>query len=252
MLYKYVGAENGADAVRLLQCFVENHTFKASAPSTFNDPFEFTLAIDFDANPVTVRERYFADNPHACVADYDEWLKTFENSKWSVHQETRAELLGTFGVLCLSAVEDNHLMWSHYASNHRGFCVGIDEQELLKVKEVCGHGYVGYHHKLPVFRYYFDDPIQFFQKSIASKSHLWAYEREYRVITKESGIFELPPSAIQQVVLGCRAYKEVLDYARARCSLTENVWFQMCENFSEYSLSKLPLTENVVRMSSFF
>jgi len=38
-----------------------------------------------------------------------------------------------FGIVSLSAVPDNKLMWSHYASAHTGFCVGLDSQKIMDV-----------------------------------------------------------------------------------------------------------------------
>lgn len=36
------------------------------------------------------------------------------------------------GILSLSAVRDQTLMWSHYADGHRGFCIGFNSQKLLR------------------------------------------------------------------------------------------------------------------------
>src|ERR1035438_1500691 len=60
MLYKYVGAENGKQALEVLKYFCEAYTLKASEPTSFNDPFEFKIVADFEAtpaesNPKTVR-----------------------------------------------------------------------------------------------------------------------------------------------------------------------------------------------------
>ncbi len=41
-------------------------------------------------------------------------------------QETRAELMKKFGVLCFSRGWRNPVMWSHYADRHRGICLAFD------------------------------------------------------------------------------------------------------------------------------
>jgi hypothetical protein len=51
MLYKYVGAENGKQALEVLKYFCEAYTLKASEPTSFNDPFEFKIVADFEATP---------------------------------------------------------------------------------------------------------------------------------------------------------------------------------------------------------
>lgn len=252
MLYKYVGAATGTGAIELLKCFTDKNTFKASEPATFNDPFEFKIAINFDADEPTVRRRYFLDNPEASKESYDTWFSTFDKSKWWVTQQTRATLLSQVGVICLSEVDDNHLMWSHYAANHQGFCVAIDERQITSVEGVLGHGKVRYRSDAPVFRFYFDDPGEFAAKALACKSHLWEYEREYRILMNKSGIVSVPRTAIQQIILGCRAYQELRMYANEHCDSRRDFWFQMCEDFAKYTIHKEPIVKNLATMSSFF
>lgn len=253
MLFKYIGGSSGEDALQILKCFCERHTFRASQPTTFNDPFEFKVAVDLDADEDTMCKRFFLDRRGTSDAEYQEWRRQdAKGTGWWITQETRKEVLARFGVFCLSAVDDNHLMWSHYAANHRGFCVGIDEEKLKDIKGVYGHGPVRYQKSAPKFRYYFDSPEDFEKSLFGCKSSLWAYEREYRFIFDRSGTFDFPVRALKQVILGCRAYTELRTYANEHCEKGDLDFFQMREDFNGYRLKKEPVRKNVTLMTSFF
>src|SRR5262245_61644455 len=94
MLFKYVGETDGEKALQILKYFCEDCTFKASDPTTFNDPFEFKIAIDFEADEDTVRQRFFLDNQDASTSQYEEWFRTLRgpSTRWWVVQETRRKL----------------------------------------------------------------------------------------------------------------------------------------------------------------
>src|SRR5690606_30082346 len=66
----------------------------ASLPSTFNDPFEFKYS-QVGVNPLTDEVDYLLDQ------------------------------ISSFKVVCFTLDPLNILMWSHYASNHEGMCLGF-------------------------------------------------------------------------------------------------------------------------------
>lgn len=163
-----------------------------------------------------------------------------------VTQETRKHMLSRFGVFCLSALDANHLMWSHYASNHQGFCVGIDESQLQEIQGVVGHGFVAYQEAAPSFRYYLDPPELFDIRVFGCKSSLWAYEREYRFVFDRKGILDFPRTALKQ------AHQELRSYANMHCEEDDPEFYQMCEDFNAYRLNKERIRKNMTIMSSFF
>ena len=94
-----------------------------------------------------------------------------------------------------------------------------------------------------------------FEKRVfGCKSSLWAYEQEYRLILDRSGIFGFPRTALQQVILGCRAYPELKAYANQYADPTVNQFgfYQMCEDLHAYRLKKLPISRDTTLMSSLF
>jgi len=253
MLFKYISGKNGAEALEILKCFCEKYTLRASEPTSFNDPFEFKVVVDFEAYEDTIRKAYFRNKSDSPEEEYESWRRHHTKEEWWLVQKTRKELLSRFGVCCLSEVDDNHLMWSHYASEHQGFCVGFDETQLLDGLEgVTGHGPVKYQKNAPKFKYYFDPPQRFDRSAVACKSSLWKYEREHRIVFRCSGIISFPPAALKQIILGCRAYMELRNYADSKCEVAGPEYFQMCEDFRAYRLSKERIKKNVTIMSSFF
>src|SRR6185312_731811 len=253
MLYKYVGAQSGEESLKLLQSFCERYMLKASEPSTLNDPFELKIAINFEADEETMRDRFFQDRKDTSEEAYKNWRHHHtEQSQWWIKQETRKELLSRFGVICVAAAEDNFLMWSHYGKNHTGFCVGFDESQLTGINGLLSSDFVKYSEKVPLFRFYLDPPDLFGRLVFGSKSKCRAYEHEYRFVFDHSGLVKFPRSALKEIILGCRAHYQLRTYAHANCDRDEVRFFQMCEDFQEYRLDKQIVVRDTWPMSSFF
>jgi hypothetical protein len=143
---------------------------------------------------------FFEHKKDASEAEYESWRRDHTKDEWWVTQEMRKDLVARFGVCCLSEVDDNHLMWSHYASDHQGFCVGLDETQLDGLQGLIGQGPVKYQSDAPRFRYYIDPPQLLEKQVFACKSKLWEYEREYRIGFNWSGIVPFPKAALKQII----------------------------------------------------
>ncbi len=146
--------------------FFEDLSVRFSRPDTFNDVFDINWSIP----DKTGRRDLFA-------------------------------LRNTLGVFCTTSDPTNHLMWVHYAEEHKGFAIGFNSNaalfsdggaELRKVqydpppttlvppaRELC----------------WFKDPH-------------WNYEKEWRCIRnftlKDSRDIGLEPEAIHEIVLGAK------------------------------------------------
>jgi hypothetical protein len=129
------------------------------------------------------------------------------------------------GVLCLSEVRDSLLMWGHYTDNHRGFVVGFDSEHSFFSKRKTGTDELGflrqvqYQGQRPAAVLTDTSSLVWFQ----TKSEEWAYEKEWRIIRSlrearsriEVGVFpvflfEFPPDAVLQIVVGLRATSSLL------------------------------------------
>lgn len=127
-----------------------------------------------------------------------------------------ADINNKVGILCLSATPAHHLMWAHYASAHRGFCIGFDST----------HPYFS-RRRSPLDDCYhlrqvtYETPRRT-HPSLANmtaadfflvKGIDWAYEQEWRLLAPledatslvgDLALFSFPSSAVSEVVLGQR------------------------------------------------
>jgi len=113
-LYKYMSLEGGYG---FLEDIIRDNTIKYGAPNEFNDPFECMSRIGV-SNLDTVRESLnqitginYATG--AVLRAYDEIVNYSLNSY-------RSTELAKYGILCLSSIWEDILMWAHYADDHRG------------------------------------------------------------------------------------------------------------------------------------
>ena len=133
------------------------------------------------------------------------------------------------GILSFSAVNDDTLMWAHYADGHRGFCVGFDTQKLRSFcKKVEDKGIliwfdkINYHEKLPQI-----DPYKMTDQELVitmtySKSARWSYEEEYRLMCADRPdyLIKIDPNIISHVLLGSSCSEDnrlaVIDILKSR------------------------------------
>jgi Protein of unknown function (DUF2971) len=253
MLFRYIGAKNGIEAKKILQFFCEDHTMRVSNPTSFNDPHEFKVNIDFDATDAIRRQRFLADNPGSPTEDFVDWERGLtEQFFLSLRQTTRAKVLDQSGVVCLSDRGEDPLMWSHYASHHQGFCVGFDETLAEKFDDVVGAGFVNYVDRAPLFRYFSDPPEEFERYILSYKSSVWKHEHEYRIVFNKQGIRAFPSSALLEITLGCQAFPELVQFAQERCEEQPLQFWQMCEDLNSYRFFKTVMTKGAWPMSSHF
>jgi Protein of unknown function (DUF2971) len=95
-------------------------------------------------------------------------------AKW--HEELPKLISQHFGILCFSEPHDSHLMWAHYASEHRGFVIEADTQaddfqQLGQLRKV------EYLPQPPVY-----DAAVGARGFWRQKLDHWAYEREWRIV----------------------------------------------------------------------
>lgn len=113
---------------------------------------------------------------------------------------------------CFSAVADNVLMFSHYADNHGGLCIGFNARQLLRSlteKNQPLHADlrpVWYFSKMPLLSHISQPAL-----CATCKHDIWSYEQEFRIFMANgsslapSGLFAFDRGAITEVICGCKA-----------------------------------------------
>ena len=114
----------------------------------------------------------------------------------------REKITEQIGVLCLSSVENDILMWSHYADSHRGICLQFDGyfEFFANTQEV---KYPPVRPRINPFR---QSKLEMTEAALLTKAEHWQYEKEWRLIqyTKGPGVYRFPPEALTGVILGAQ------------------------------------------------
>ena len=138
-----------------------------SAPKNFNDPFELSAKVNISSSPLlgtlSSKER-------------DEVLRIFRLRPPTALSEEWKEKVG---ILCLSEDPANILMWSHYANNHAGICIGFDTD----YKPFSSANPVSYSDERPTAEFN-SAPEKLLSRVLLTKSKHWSYEREWRSIKR--------------------------------------------------------------------
>lgn len=207
MLYKYLPVDESFTSPEKPGSLsvIRQGTLKYSSPIAFNDPFDCRPDIDLEAlfksilaiQPVSPLEVLQGANPQA-----------YWDGDWLYQQYIPA-----FGVCCFSKTPNDILMWSHYASHHKGIVAAFQEPTKVHISSEdirlnLAATPVEYAHQKPLITR-FDRYIE--RKLILTKALHWAYEKESRVVLvppvynrlkPEHGIHAYQRSLLQSVIVG--------------------------------------------------
>jgi len=194
-LYKYQPISDYA-----LQNLEKNQLW-ASHPSTFNDPFEF---------------------------------KFNQIGKNTAHNEVDKLIneLEQFKVICLSEEPLNILMWSHYAAQHKGMCIGFTN-ELVTYPVI-------YSDDFPqIDLTNSDDVIRGLQmlKVINSKSSAWSYEKERRIALVPNSPSEVRyPGKLCMIAFGVNTPQSDIEKVKAIVDRKDVKYYKCGFELNQYKL----------------
>jgi hypothetical protein len=166
------------------------------------------------------------NDPFDCQVEHERMLESFlEKNNLTNRNKIKDEInrkLNTIGVCSFSRARKNQLMWSHYADEHKGFCIGFREDlfyphpQLLNPIDVKYQGEHPFHSKsFPHHKYngnHLDDIVAFFIKeAIGTKYTYWKYERERRIVRDKSGAHKFEAKQVVSVAFGLKMETEHKD-----------------------------------------
>ena len=107
----------------------------------------------------------------------------------------------------MSQIKDNILMWSHYANQHKGFCIGFVRKNDNLLGDITNTQPVEYDCNYPEV-----DPLDengnydhtMFTKMLFTKAKDWEYEKEWRLVYDEGDREEPLPADISSIIFGLR------------------------------------------------
>lgn len=131
----------------------------------------------------------------------------------SAEDYARRGQIDSKGILCLTASPTNILMWSHYADNHNGCCLEFSTTtRIFKDAEP-----VDYAPEYPKVRYLdsFGKPDIHARLTLRTKSILWSYEEEWRVLSsKGPDLYKYDKDSLTGVICGYWMKPENADLIR--------------------------------------
>ncbi|HXQ37613.1 MAG TPA: DUF2971 domain-containing protein [Anaerolineales bacterium] len=248
-LFKYISPER-IDIIRNLE-------IRFTQPDALNDPFELQPHFDsliaeadvlenFSESPVDLRPmvkqayelfpqlqaipldfamRYveeFMSTEEARQATAEGlriFLKSMRDGAVEVRQAIHHAFNENVGLLSLSEIADNELMWAHYADSHRGLVLGFDEKHTFFNRRRTENDEFYFVRKV---RYSDDPPVSLAtidgDALLITKGTRWSYEREWRMLvplrdatrsvpiaSDTVHLFAFPPDALRGVILGAKA-----------------------------------------------
>jgi hypothetical protein len=257
-VYKYGTAER-------LDVLIKGR-IRFTPPNALNDPFELRPHFDnIIPEPELLEKLESVDLRPALTKVYEKlpaaqkslmsldmllemvnfWLKTEEGRQtfWQTigmgmgtlrdltpgFREKVAEGLGSrIGILSVSQVATDPLMWAHYADSHRGIVIGLDDGDDFFNRRRSSDD-----------EFYWLRPVHYRDPKagltlrdldgvevLARKGPQWSYEKELRVLAPLSDaaevielstgpihLFDIPPSAITELILGARSTAAVREAA---------------------------------------
>ena len=177
-----------------------NRTLWFAGPRTLNDPFECQLTYK-----------------NALEATWSKF-KVSEESKKDIDNTLKKYLMEA-GICSFSRTRKNQLMWSHYADEHKGFCIGFNQKTLVATSERFFTIEVDYQSELPYkkiierlgrFEQFrgnsnVNDVVSDILYSIiGTKYSNWTYEKETRLVRHSHGPLAFTPKAINSIAFGLR------------------------------------------------
>ncbi len=160
------------------------------------------------------------------------------------------------GILSLSKLRDNPLMWAHYCQEHKGFVVGfdtshsffdrrLDDQDVFRsLKPVT---YITGRPSKYLADYSPDEAIK---DLLCTKSEDWEYEAEWRMIIAGvssmtqygvPGLDAIPVDAVREVYLGVKADQKLKNCAASFCREHAVKIYQMELHETDYTLQAVQI-----------
>lgn len=194
---------------------------------SFNDPFDCQLPRGWDSKTneeiLSYLEKRHSDDREGLLK-IERHLETDRNGYLNSLNEADIKMTDSqTGVFCLSSNPTNSLLWAHYATGHRGYCIGYDTNKTVEfMRSYCdarnltfGLINVEYRVELPELDPFLEDDEEWFFQRYRYKANEWSYEKEYRIILmkqedlqKNDREVDITVECLAEIVLGSRIGEE--------------------------------------------
>jgi len=214
VLYKY--KDVSGDAITHVEDMLRNNRLWFSSPLMFNDPFDCQCVYDIGSTreEVVLSKTKFLVRKGATFSDalaqaeqdiprLQSELEEWQRQRIAGHSHRVANT----GILCLTSVCNNPIMWTHYAKGHAGICIvfqlcGVREDSRLDF--FAGAQPVKYIDRCPLINFVRDDWVESARKVFLTKATPYRYEAEWRIVRYDDGpgLKPIPKGIVSGVILG--------------------------------------------------
>lgn len=196
-LYRYISLNSNDKIERFFKLLNENKLY-FSSPIVFNDPYDSKVNFAdcseqdiLDVAKLFYKKRHTSSTHEDCQ-DFAQYLRElkpeFLDGKQlrAKEKEVIERGLNNSGVVCLSEINDDILMWSHYADAHKGICLVFDKEIIANDKRFILRkiNYRDDNRLIPCKEFYeiFGKGYEIYDLLLLTKSLHWKYEREWRIL----------------------------------------------------------------------
>lgn len=183
-----------------------------NSPRNFNDPFDCNMALEVSApyvDELPFIKTFLLEETNGTDGQVEiEKMSESEIAAMGIvmarkyMEDRKAWAFDSYGICCFSEANDNLLMWSHYASSGKGFCLEFDStrQPFDAIQRV---NYTSRPAKLNFRRLFSVEHVYLLHALFCSKSSDWKYEREWRIFHQSANKAEhYPSSSLTGIYLG--------------------------------------------------
>ncbi|MDR2061681.1 MAG: DUF2971 domain-containing protein [Acinetobacter sp.] len=209
VLYKYRTVEQ-------LKKILENNSFWFASPDSFNDPFDCSLSevesYDLDDARAYFRSLRIKED---IIEQTIEMFQKNPSKLYDCVNKVKKTTLNNKGILALSSCNDDILMWSHYADNHKGIAIGLEVRKDLEFFLMPIN--IDYRDTYEALNY-LKNSQQAIDDTLKLKSSAWSYEKEVRIYKDGNGLYTIKPKAIKEICFGVKASNEDIDNIKKICA----------------------------------
>ena len=229
----------------------------------FNDPFDCQFKLELKGAPAEIEQHLWAMqkrlepslNRSARRRKVREDKKKLGKDKnnggrrLSVPDDIVKQHTEKWGICCLSEVQDNLLMWAHYADAHQGFCLRFLNDPTDRFRTLAQNDNpivpfeVTYANDYPTINRIEDDDWTTVEKASLTKSLEWSYEKEWRMVDLSGqGVRRFPSQLLTGVVFGCKMSEKHKEMVRGWCKDRESEveFYEARQSETAYSLEIVP------------
>lgn len=213
-LYKYRAIRSPSDIDRIEQ--IASGTLYAAGRLTFNDPFDCYPNAAFKASAEEktalikkVVARNSEGNRKERLAMQSGARRRLRHDPDQKAKDAVSAVVDRAGIISLSARNDHLLMWGHYGSEHTGICLQFKSEGFTSLSRLSTPLPVIYAQERPTLHFPIADQQRTLEQAFLTKAPCWAYEEEWRVISRAGiGPFSFPKGTLTGVIFGARATDE--------------------------------------------